>query len=244
MTLDIKNLDIGYPGKTVLKNINLSAKKSDFITLIGKNGAGKSTFLKTIANILPAKIGQIIVNNQNITDLTNLDRSNLVSIVLTDKIDIPLKVYEFIALGRQNYTGFMANLRPKDISFIEKTIDYLNLKHLINRSITEISDGEYQKTLIARALVQDTPILLLDEPTTHLDLENKALLIRQLREVSKNKIVILSTHDLNLILPKTDKIWLTKDGTITEYEKNKLPDNFFNQELLKFDKNCEIFRLV
>ncbi len=246
MKLQIRNLTIGYEKQLVLKNLNLSAVNGDFIALIGKNGAGKSTFLKTLANILQPYSGDIFLEKQNLLAMSQQQRSRLISIVLTDKIDLPLQVYEFVSLGRQPYSGFFDNLSKIDRYVIEQVLNELNLQELKYRPITDLSDGEHQKVLIARALVQDTPILLLDEPTTHLDLENKAILIRKLREISqaRSKLIILSTHDINLILPKIDKIWLTKNHDIIEKHSDESIEKLFDKNLLKYDQDCKRFRLV
>ena len=245
MKLKIKNLSIGYGHQSVLSDINMTARSGDFIALIGKNGSGKSTFLKTLAGILEAIEGQILIEGQNLLQLKPTERAKYVSIVLTDAILTPLKVKEFISLGRQNFTGTWNRLSPEDHRIINQVTQELNLSDLLDKKITEISDGERQKVLISRALVQETPIVLLDEPTTHLDLENKAVLIKKLKKISQmqNKIIILSTHDINLILPQTNKVWFT-NHSIEALEKNQSLSGLFDLDLLRYDEACQIFRLV
>ncbi len=247
MELKIKNLVIGYQ-QPVLKNINLTAQSGELIVLIGKNGSGKSTLLKTLSGILPALSGQLQLDDINIWQLSPKERAKYISIVLTDRIDLPLSVIEFISLGRQAYTGMLDQLSNTDLAIINQIMNDLDLMKLINRSLLELSDGERQKVLIARALVQKTPVLLLDEPTTHLDIENKAVLIQKLLKISKEqqKIVIMSTHDINLMLPKTDKIWLAgKSGSILEKD-NKQPvlEELFTSNLIEYDQDCQVFRLT
>jgi len=245
MQLKISNLAVGYKQKTVLSEINLQAKTGDFIALVGKNGAGKSTFLKTLSGILPALSGEVLLDNVDLLALQAQERARYISIVLTDRIDVPMTVREFVVMGRQPYTTLWGKTSKKDKQVISEVCEMLNITTLFDRKITELSDGERQKVLIGRALVQETPILLLDEPTTHLDMENKAILINNLLKISKakNKIVIISTHDINLILPKINKIWLT-DTSINEKLQHSDLNDLFQSEWIKYDTNCQIFRLI
>jgi len=245
MRLEIKNLSIGYKNTKILENINVSAQSGDFIALIGKNGSGKSTFLKTIAGILQEIQGDILIDGKSVFGLNLQDISQYFSIVLTDKITVPMQVYEFVSLGRHSYTNLIGSLTAQDKNIIDEVLNDLDLTELKHRLIQTLSDGEKQKVLIARALVQDTPIILLDEPTTHLDIENKAILLKKLQEISeaKKKIIILSTHDLNLILPKIKKIWLTKNTIIEKKPEIDISD-FFDSKLLRYSKECQCFKLL
>ena len=245
MKLKINNISVGYGQKTVLTNINLQAKSGDFIALIGKNGAGKSTFLKTLSGILPVMVGEVLLDDINLLALSVRERARYVGIVLTDRIDVPLTVREFLALGRQPYTNLLGKISGKDQQVIDEVSDVLKITDFFDRKITELSDGERQKVLIGRALVQETPVLLLDEPTTHLDMENKAVLINSLQKISKrqNKIIIISTHDINLILPKINKIWTT-NKSINEILQRSDMHKMFQSDLIKYDADCQIFRLV
>ena len=245
MLLKINDLSIGYEQKTVLSDINLQAQSGDFIALVGRNGAGKSTFLKTLSGILPAWSGAILLDDIDLLALPSQERARYISIVLTDRIEVPMTVREFVALGRQPYTTLWGTTSKKDRQIIDEVLEMLNITAFYDRKITELSDGERQKVLIGRALVQETPVLLLDEPTTHLDMENKAILIKNLLKISKakNKIVIISTHDINLILPKINKIWLT-ENTINEKLQQSDLNDMFQSELIEYDTACQIFRLL
>ncbi len=245
MYLKINNLSVGYNQKAVLSEINLQAQKGDFIALVGKNGAGKSTFLKAFSGILPILSGKILLDEIDLLSLSIKDRARYVSIVLTDRIDVPMSVREFLSLGRQPYANLMGSFSKRDIQIIDEVGDVLKISRFFDRKITELSDGERQKVLIGRALVQETPVLLLDEPTTHLDMENKAILINKLLKISKkqNKIIIISTHDINLILPKINKVWLTDKTIVEKLRKSDLTD-LFQPDLIKYDTDCHIFRLL
>ena len=243
--LTINNLSVGYDDKTVLPDINLTAQSGDFIALIGKNGSGKSTLLKTLAGILPALSGDIILDDLNLFSLSPAERARYVSIVLTDQVDVPVTVREFLSLGRQPYTNMWGQLSDIDKKVVDEVGEKLRITAYLERKINTLSDGERQKVLIGRALVQETPVLLLDEPTTFLDLENKAVLINTLLKISEkeNKIIILSTHDINLVLPKLNKIWAT-DKSVAQVSNFKALNKLFQSELLKFDEKCQVFKLI
>ena len=245
MQLKINNLSVGYDRKAVLSEINLQTQTGDFIALIGKNGAGKSTFLKTLSGILPALSGNILLDDVDLLALSAQERARYISIVLTDRIDVPMTVREFMYLGRQPYTNLWGKTSKNDKQIIDEVGKILKITAFYDRKITELSDGERQKVLIGRALVQETPVLLLDEPTTHLDMENKANLINNLLKISReqNKIIIISTHDVNLILPKINKIWLTKN-TINEKKQISDMNEMFSSGLIKYDIACQMFRLI
>jgi iron complex transport system ATP-binding protein len=248
MDLRIENLNIGYSEKTVLQDINLQINHNEIIMLIGKNGSGKSTLLKTIAGIIPKISGNIYLNNKPLQSYTGQERSKLISIVLTDNIEVNLSVYEFLRMGRQAYTNRLDLLSGHDKNIIEKYIEKLSLNDFVNRSINTLSDGERQKVLIARALIQETPVLLLDEPATHLDMENKAMLFNLLFEIKKeeHKIIIFSSHDINLLAEKIDNFWLANKNSVFEInQKNKTGiQQMFTTHLLTYDNHCKVFKLV
>jgi iron complex transport system ATP-binding protein len=177
----------------------------------------------------------------------------MMSVVLTDRISYGnLTAYELISLGRTPYTGWFGQLNSKDKSTIDWAIDNTHTQHLANKSIHELSDGERQKVMIARALAQDTPVILLDEPTAHLDLPNRVEIIRLLRKLARQteKAIVMSTHELDLALQAADKIWLmTLDNQLFfgVPEDLVLQDIFgevFTREGVEFDKQHGVFKVV
>jgi len=247
-TLKIENISIGYSDKPILENISLTAASGEFIALIGKNGSGKSTLLKTISGILKLQKGNIWFNDKQLNKLQVKELPKYVSVVLTDVDMQPLSVWETVSLGRQRFTNFLDTLAKEDQEIVENALIQFQLSDLKHRKINTLSDGEKQKVLIARALVQDTPIILLDEPTTHLDLENKVIVLDILKKISEeqNKIVIFSTHDINLVLPKTNKIWLNNLNEIKCLKDNigEILSKIFLNKYLQFDVQCQQFKWV
>ena len=211
MILKTENLTIGYGNKAVQRNLNLEASPRDLICLTGTNGSGKSTLLRTLAGLQPALDGKVFIANHDIASLNVHQRSTLFSLVLTDDIDIDrLTVRELVAMGRFPYTNWAGALSHNDHEIIDKALADVHLSHKADALINHISDGEKQRAVIAKALTQDTPLVLLDEPTAHLDLPNRIeimLLLRHL-SVSTGKSFILSTHELDLALQMADRIWL------------------------------------
>ena len=252
--LKTENLTIGYGAKAVQRGLNLKAQARDLICLTGTNGSGKSTLLRTLAGLQPALDGKVMIANKDIASLNVHQRSTLFSLVLTDDIDIErLTVRELVAMGRFPYTNWAGSLSKKDDEIIDKALKDVHLSHKADAMINHISDGEKQRAVIAKALTQDTPLVLLDEPTAHLDLPNRIeimLLLRRL-SVSTGKSFILSTHELDLALQMADKIWLmTPSGVeIGMPEDLMLTGSFqsaFGSESFSFDAidgHCHIHQI-
>ena len=252
--LKTENLTIGYGAKAVQRGLNLEAQARDLICRTGTNGSGKSTLLRTLAGLQPALDGKVMIANKDIASLNVHQRSTLFSLVLTDDIDIErLTVRELVAMGRFPYTNWAGSLSKKDDEIIDKALKDVHLSHKADAMINHISDGEKQRAIIAKALTQDTPLVLLDEPTAHLDLPNRIeimLLLRRL-SVSTGKSFILSTHELDLALQMADKIWLmTPSGVeIGMPEDLMLTGSFqsaFGSESFSFDAidgHCHIHQI-
>lgn len=252
--LKAENLTIGYGDKAVQRGLNLEAQARDLICLTGTNGSGKSTLLRTLAGLQPALGGKVMIGGNDIATLNVHQRSTLFSLVLTDDIDVErLTVRELVAMGRFPYTNWAGALSKKDEEIIDKALKDVHLSHKANAMINHISDGEKQRAVIAKALTQDTPLVLLDEPTAHLDLPNRIeimLLLRRL-SVTTGKSFILSTHELDLALQMADKIWLMtpKGMEIGMPEDLMLTGSFqsaFGSESFSFDAidgHCHIHHI-
>lgn len=246
--LNTKNLSIGYTSKkevlTIASDINISLLKGKLITLIGGNGIGKSTLLRTITAIQTPISGEVTLNNKDIFSIENSVLAQQQSLVLTDKLPSSnLTVWELIALGRQPYTNWIGNLSDEDYSKINIAIQLTNIEHLTEKKHYEISDGQLQKVLIARALAQDTDLIILDEPTTHLDLFHKVSVFKLLQKLAHEteKCILFSTHDIDLAIQLSDEIIvMTKEKTIQDQPCNLIEkgifDTLFKDEHIAFDK--------
>lgn len=213
--LSLSNVSIGYNErhcvKVVANNVNLFTKKGEFVCLLGPNGCGKSTLLRTIAGMQSPLSGEILIENTSIQNISLEELSKRMSIVLTDSISIPnMSVYDIVSLGRYPYTNWYGKTTIKDEQIILQSIELVGMNNYTHKEFIRLSDGEKQRIMIAKSLAQDTPIILLDEPTAHLDIPNRIAIMKLLQKLAKetSKTIILSTHELNLALKFSDTIWL------------------------------------
>ncbi len=204
--IHINQLEIGYQNKrqynSVFKNITMKLNAGDFVGLMGDNGVGKSTFLKTITGTLIPISGEIKINTKNISLYNSQQLAQLLSIVITEKIGgFNLTVWDVVASGRIPYINVFGKLTQKDEAIISEAIEQLNLQTLKDKFIDELSDGQRQKVMIAKSLAQQTPIIVLDEPTAFLDHTSKHQLFKILKELcmEQGKLIIVSSHDLELM---------------------------------------------
>jgi iron complex transport system ATP-binding protein len=248
-TLHTINLSIGYSTKketkTVASNINLSFENGKLISLIGENGIGKSTLIRTLTGIQKPIAGEVFLNDINIFNYSNLELAQNLSLVLTEKLPPSnLTVFELIALGRQPYTNWIGKLSDDDLNQINKAIKLTNIEHLRDKKHFEISDGQLQIVLIARALAQDTPLIILDEPTTHLDLLHKVSLLKLLKKLSSEtqKCILFSTHDIDLAIQLSDEMIVMTSEKIVQDNPCRLIETgifnkLFNDSSIVFDNN-------
>ena len=253
IVLKTENLSIGYQSKKqqtiVVSDINLSVKKGKFVAVLGKNGIGKSTLLRTISKVQKPIIGSVEINQKNINDYTYQELATLLSLVLTERLpESQLTVFELVALGRQPYTNWIDKLSEKDIEKINWAIDQTEINHLKNNRFYELSDGQLQRVLIARALAQDTAIIILDEPTAHLDIHHTFKIFSLLKKLVKTtqKTIIISTHEANLAIQLADEFILLSEekiysGTLKELIEKNAFSALFPKELISFNKKLEQF---
>lgn len=205
-TIELKNVFIEYivkkQHKRVLSDINYIFNNGKLYGITGENGSGKTSLLRTIAGIKVVSKGSILLNNKDILSYSKQDIAKLISSVFSD-ITIPgfLSVKEFVAFGRSPYTGCLDRLCSIDKQIIQEAINFFNLNGYEHKEVALLSDGEKQKVILAKAYAQQTPILLLDEPTAHLDIKNKQMIFELLKKmcVEKQKLVILISHDLHFV---------------------------------------------
>ncbi len=208
-----QQLSIGYQHKKdnicVGFDINLTLNSGQLISMVGANGAGKSTLIRTLGGLQKPLSGHIFLENKNLTEFSATQIAQKLSLVLTEKLPpSQLTVYELIALGRQPYTNWLGDLSQDDHQKIELAIECTQIDHLRHKKYHEISDGQLQTVMIARALAQDTDLIILDEPSTHLDWLHKISLLRLLKKLSQEtqKCILFSTHDLDMALEYSDQM--------------------------------------
>ncbi len=225
-TILLQNLSIGYPkGKSVASNLNAEFESGKLSCLLGSNGIGKSTLLKTICGFLPPKNGNILIDNTDIVSLSSHDMAKITSVVLTVHPDADnFSAEEMVAMGRSPYTGFWGKLGNKDKMIVSQALTMVNINHLKGRKMQNLSDGERQKVMIAKALAQQTSVILLDEPTAFLDYPSKVEMMQLLHRLSSEmeKTILLSTHDLELAVAIADTLWQFDNNGLKKVSKDKV----------------------
>lgn len=255
-TITLRELTIGYASKKKLKivaqQMNAELYSGELTCLLGANGIGKSTLLRTLTCFQPKLGGKIFLGGKELDDYSEKELSKLISVVLTEKLDIKnMTARELVGIGRSPYTGFWGTLDAADEKIIDDAIALVKIQDLSDRMIHTLSDGERQKVMIAKALAQDTPIILLDEPTAFLDFPSKVAMMQLLHHLSRetDKTIFLSTHDLELALQIADKIWLMdKDscvriGTPEDLALQGTLSGFFARKGIIFDQDTGLFRV-
>jgi iron complex transport system ATP-binding protein len=215
IVLHTENLTVGYrtkkETKELIKGINISLKSGELVCLLGQNGVGKSSLLRTLLNLQPALTGKVFLLDKELSKYSSLDVAKRVSLVLTDPIQTGnLTVTELVALGRSPYTAWTGQLSSKDWDKVQWAIDSTRINYFESKRLYELSDGQLQKALIARAIAQEGELIILDEPTAHLDMNNRVEIMRMLKELTQTtgKAILVATHELQLTLQLADQLWL------------------------------------
>ncbi len=255
IVLKTDNLSIGYRKKNdiqmVASEINIEIKEGELVAVLGINGAGKSTLLRTLSGIHQTIKGEVIISGKNLSKTDPSELSKIISLVLTEQlISKNLSVLELVALGRQPYTNWIGRLTQNDLKKVMHAIQLVNIENIKNKKCHELSDGQFQKVLIARALAQDTSLIILDEPTTHLDLYHKAYVLKLLQQLSRetNKAILFASHEINLALQLCDKLLILKDkkaifGKPQDLINSEAFNDLFPSHLIKFDKESSSFKI-
>ncbi|KDN56096.1 ABC transporter ATP-binding protein [Flavobacterium seoulense] len=245
--LEARNISIGYTHKKtqtlVASNIDLTLEKGKLIALVGANGIGKSTLLRTITGIQKTISGTVFLSEKSIHEMNALALAKNLSVVLTEKLPPSnLTVFELVALGRQPYTNWIGTLSDEDVEKVNYALALTQIEHLASKKHYEISDGQLQKVLVARALAQDTPLIILDEPTTHLDLLHKVALFKLLKKLTQEtqKCILFSTHDIDMAIQLSDEMIIMTPGTVVQDQPCNLIskgsfNNLFKDEHIVFD---------
>lgn len=209
--LRIIGLTIGYGTKEIARDINLVLTSGKLVCLLGQNGVGKSTLLRTLSNLQEPISGQIKLNDNNIQVLDRRDLATRLGIITTEKIGMSnMTVRELVALGRYPYTNWIGEESAEDTLKIEEAISRCKINYIEHARLSAISDGQFQKAMVARVLAQDTDVILMDEPTAHLDVVNRVEMFQLLQRIKKEtgKSILISTHELDLSMQFADELWL------------------------------------
>lgn len=251
--LETKNLSIGYRDKkkdhVVQSEVNLKINRGELIAVLGRNGIGKSTLLRTLTKVQSSLEGEVLIDNKELRNSDLPELSKKLSVVLTERLpDSQLTVFELVALGRQPYTNWIGKLSEEDIDQVNWSLEQTETSEFAEKHFYELSDGQLQRVMIARALAQDTDIIILDEPTAHLDMHHTIKIFELLKKLVKEsgKTIILSSHQVNLAIQYAEQLILMTEkevmsGTSSQLISSKSFHKLFPTEILKFDADLEQF---
>jgi iron complex transport system ATP-binding protein len=253
--LEVRALAVGYSNKKtnsiVSENINFSIEKGELVGLVGANGIGKSTLLRTLTGMQNALKGEVFLKGKNLKEYSSFQLAAQLSVVLTEApASKNLSVLEMVSLGRQPYTNWIGTLSEEDKKAIKFALEATETTTLAHRKCFELSDGQMQRVAIARALAQDTPIIILDEPTTHLDIYHRAYILKLLKTLASEtqKTILFSTHEIDLAIQLTDKMLvMTKQQTYFNSPCKLIEagrfDALFPKETIDFDAKTGRFTI-
>jgi iron complex transport system ATP-binding protein len=256
-TVEIRDLSVGYKMrngvKPVFENLSAVLYAGGLTCLLGANGAGKSTLLRTLAGFQPKLAGEIRILGKAIDDYTDKELARTIGVVLTERPNVgDLSATELIGMGRSPYTDFWGRLNPIDENVVREVISLTGIEELADRQVLTLSDGEWQKVMIAKTLAQETPLIYLDEPTAFLDFPSKVEIMHLLLDLTRRagKTVFLTTHEIELALQIADTLWLMDKkngmtiGTPDELRMNGSVENFFRCAGAVFDRETGFFRII
>ena len=215
--LSIEHVTVGYDGRAVLQDVSMRMGRGQVVALVGPNGAGKSTLIRAISGVVQLQHGDVRINGALLSRLSAMERARYLSVVPQARSLPPaFTVYETVLMGRTPHLGWLGRAGPRDRELVEYALEHTQMRALADRHVGELSGGEQQRVLLARALAQDTPVMLLDEPTTHLDLQHRENLIQLIRDLALNKslAVLMVLHDLNLAGLYADRVALLVEGRL------------------------------
>ncbi len=230
--LEFKDTDLGYNGKAIMHNLNFSVSAGEIVCLLGPNGVGKTTLFKTMLGFIPPIAGKIIINNTDISEISPRDFARLIAYVpQTHATPFPYKAKEVVLFGRAVHLGIFAAPGKRDHKIAEECLELLEVKHLAERPFTELSGGEKQMVIFARALAQEAQFIILDEPTSNLDYGNQVRIIRKINELKKQSAgILMATHSPDHAFMVGSKVIMMEKGNIY---KSGLPETVITSDNLK-----------
>lgn len=218
--LKIHDITVNYGDSEILHKLSLSVEAGEVVSLIGPNGAGKTTLIRAISGVLPLRSGSVAVNEQDLASISIDERARLLAVVpQARKLPPEYSVQQAVLMGRTPYLGWLGNPGKTDYEKTTWAIDRTHISNFKERRVGELSGGEQQLVLVARALAQDSPVILLDEPTAHLDLRHQATILDLVKNLAGERglAVLMSLHDLNLVSLYSDRIALLSNGNILAF---------------------------
>jgi iron complex transport system ATP-binding protein len=241
--ISIQDLSIKYGQNSILTSVNLEIEEGSIYAIIGPNGSGKSSLINSISGDVKYS-GDILLNKKNLSQINRKELACMISKLQSNGSINNIKVSELVEMGRIPKTDFLGRLKEIDHQIIKSSIELTGIKELLNKSLHELSDGERRKVLITKALIQDCPIMLMDEPTTFLDVGNKYSFSQLIKKINQDyqKTIFMSTHDLDLAFSIADKIVLIVDQNIEVHlpetvKKERLLERVFSKYDVKLDEN-------
>ena len=249
--IQLNNISLAFGERTLIEGATTRFECGEMVALLGRNGTGKSTLLRAIAKLGDIAEGEILVDGKSIADIDIRTFARLVAFVNTERIDIDsMRAYDLVAIGRSPYTDWMGRLTKEDRAIIERAMQITGVDKLAHRMVETLSDGECQRVMIARALAQDTPVILLDEPTAFLDLPNRYELCTLLSRLAhdEGKLIIFSTHELDIALSLSDSIALVDTPRLVHMPTSEMIssgnlERLFNSEHISFDAAARAIKL-
>lgn len=241
MSILLEQITLSYGSRTLLSGVCASFAPGTLTALIGRNGTGKSTLLRAIAGLGPVALGRVELCGHTLAELTPRQRAATVSFVTTDKVRIAnLTCEDVVSLGRAPYTNWIGRMQDGDRTVVERSLDLVGMSAFARKTLDRMSDGECQRVMIARALAQDTPVILLDEPTAFLDLPNRYELATLLRRLSRDegKCILFSTHDLDIALSLCDAVALIDPPTLHSLPAEEMVRSGYLERLFSGRSAC------
>ena len=249
--IQLSNISLAFGERTLIEGATTRFECGEMVALLGRNGTGKSTLLRAIAKLGEVAQGEIMVDGKAISEIDIRTFARLVAFVNTERVDIDsMRAYDLVAIGRSPYTDWMGRLTNEDRAIIERAMQITGVDKLADRMVETLSDGECQRVMIARALAQDTPVILLDEPTAFLDLPNRYELCTLLGRLAhdEGKLIVFSTHELDIALTLADSIALVDTPRLVHLPTSEMIasgnlERLFNSEHISFDAATRAIKL-
>lgn len=237
--IELKDFSIGFGNRTLLRDVNATIGKGELTALIGRNGTGKSTLLRAIAGLNRNYSGTISLDGKDIRSLTPKEAARTLAFVTTERTRIAnLRCEDVVAIGRAPYTNWIGRMQEADREIVARSLEQVGMSGYAMRTMDKMSDGECQRIMIARALAQDTPIILLDEPTSFLDMPNRYELCTLLGRLAheQGKCILFSTHELDIALSLTDRIALINAPELICSSTDEMRETGYIEQLFHLDK--------